>query len=318
MKVTEHIAQAKGKTQFTFEILPPLKGQSINSLFNSIDSLMEFTPPFIDVTYHREEHDYKDRGNGMLELKVTRKRPGTVGICAAIQSKYKVDTIPHILCGGFSKEDTENLLVDLDYLEIDNVVALRGDSVKTETYFKPTKYGHTYANELVQQITDLNQGIYLDEELINSHKTKFCIGISGYPEKHMEAPSIESDLHFLKKKIKSGADYIVTQMFFDNQKFFEFVAKAREEGIRAPIIPGLKPLSTLKQLNMIPHRFHIDLPEVLIKEVLKCKDNKAVRQVGIEWCTEQSKELMAAEVPFLHYYSMGKADNIKQIAAAVF
>ena len=248
--------------------------------FNSIDDLMEFKPPFIDVTYHREEHVYKDRGNGLLELKVIKKRPGTVGICAAIQSKYKVDAIPHILCGGFSKEDTENFLVDLDYLEIDNVVALRGDSVKSETYFKPTKDGHTYANELVQQIAELNQGKYLDEELLNSHATHFCIGVSGYPEKHMEAPSLESDLHFLKKKINGGADYIVTQMFFDNQKFLDFVAKARAEGITVPIIPGLKPLSTLKQLNMIPHRFHVDLPEALIKDVIKCKDNKAVRQVG--------------------------------------
>jgi len=206
----------------------------------------------------------------------------------------------------------------LDFLEIDNVVALRGDAIKTENYFTPDSEGHSYANELVQQISDLNQGTYLDEELLNSHKTDFCIGVSGYPEKHMEAPSLESDLHFLKKKIKAGADYIVTQMFFDNQKFFEFVAKAREEGITAPIIPGLKPLSTLKQLNMIPHRFHVDLPEALIKEVIKCKDNKAVRQVGVEWCTLQSKELMAAGVPFLHYYSMGKSDNIKKITEAVF
>jgi methylenetetrahydrofolate reductase (NADPH) len=318
MKVTEHIAKAKGKTQFTFEILPPLKGQHINTLFKSIDALNEFKPPFIDVTYHREEHIYKDRGNGLLELKVIKKRPGTVGICAAIQSKYKIDAVPHILCGGFSKEDTENLLVDLDYLEIDNVVALRGDSVKSETYFTPNKDGHNYANELVQQIVDLNQGNYLDKELLNSYATHFCIGVSGYPEKHMEAPSLESDLYFLKKKVKAGADYIITQMFFDNQKFFDFVTKAREEGITVPIIPGLKPLSTTKQLNMIPHRFHVDLPEALIKEVIKCKDNNAVRQVGVEWCIQQSKELMTADVPFLHYYSMGKSDNIKQIAEGVF
>jgi methylenetetrahydrofolate reductase (NADPH) len=318
MKVTEHIAKAKGKTQFTFEILPPLKGQHINALFKSIDALNEFKPPFIDVTYHREEHIYKDRGNGLLELKVIKKRPGTVGICAAIQSKYKIDAVPHILCGGFSKEDTENLLVDLDYLEIDNVVALRGDSIKSETYFTPNKDGHNYANELVQQIVDLNQGNYLDKELLNSYTTHFCIGVSGYPEKHMEAPSLESDLYFLKKKVKAGADYIITQMFFDNQKFFDFVTKAREEGITVPIIPGLKPLSTTKQLNMIPHRFHVDLPEALIKEVIKCKDNNAVRQVGVEWCIQQSKELMTADVPFLHYYSMGKSDNIKQIAEGVF
>jgi len=318
MKVTEHIANAKGATQFTFEILPPLKGQNIKDLFEAIDTLMEFEPPFIDVTYHREEHVYKKVKGGLLEKKIIRKRPGTVGICAAIQSKYGVDAIPHILCGGFSKEDTENFLIDLDFLEIDNVVALRGDAIKTENYFTPSEDGHSYANELVEQVAHLNNGIYLDSDLLNSHATNFCIGVAGYPEKHMEAPSLESDIHFLKKKIKSGADYVVTQMFFDNQKYFDYVAKARAEGITVPIIPGLKPLSTLKQLNMIPHRFHVDLPEALIKEVIKCKDNKAVRQVGVEWCIEQSKELKAANVPFLHYYSMGKADNIKQIAERIF
>ena len=318
MKVTEHIANAKGATQFTFEILPPLKGQNIKDLFEAIDTLMEFEPPFIDVTYHREEHVYKEVKGGLLEKKIIRKRPGTVGICAAIQSKYGVDAIPHILCGGFSKEDTENFLIDLDFLEIDNVVALRGDAIKTENYFTPSEDGHSYANELVEQVAHLNNGIYLDSDLLNSHATNFCIGVAGYPEKHMEAPSLESDIHFLKKKIKSGANYVVTQMFFDNQKYFDYVAKARAEGITVPIIPGLKPLSTLKQLNMIPHRFHVDLPEALIKEVIKCKDNKAVRQVGVEWCIEQSKELKAANVPFLHYYSMGKSDNIKAIAEAVF
>ena len=280
--------------------------------------MIEFVPPFIYVTYHREEHVYKDSGNVLLELKVIKKRPGTVGICAAIQGKYKVDAVPHILCGGFSKEDTENFLVDLDYLEIENLVALRGDSVKSETYFTPNKDGHNYANELVNQIVDLNQGNYLDDELLNSHATNFCIGVAGYPEKHMEAPSLESDLHFLNKKIKAGADYVITQMFYDNQKFFDFVNKARAEGIMVPIIPGLKPLSTLKQLNIIPHRFHVDLPEALIKEVIKCKNNQAVRQVGVEWCIQQSKELMTSKVPFLHYYSMGKSDNIKQIAEGVF
>jgi methylenetetrahydrofolate reductase (NADPH) len=279
---------------------------------------MEFKPPFIDVTYHREEHVYKEVGNGLLQKKVIRKRPGTVGICAAIQSKYKVDAIPHILCGGFSKEDTENFLIDLDFLEIDNVVALRGDALSNETYFNPDPEGHSYANELVEQIAALNQGKYLDESLLNSHATNFCIGVSGYPEKHMEAPSLESDIHFLKKKIKAGAEYIVTQMFFDNQKFFDFVAKVRAEGIDVPIIPGLKPLSTLKQLNMIPHRFHVDLPEALIKEIIKCKDNTEVKQVGIDWCIQQSKELKSAGLPFLHYYSMSKSDNIKAIAKSVF
>ena len=279
---------------------------------------MEFNPPFIDVTYHREEYEFKELENGLLQKKVVKKRPGTVGICAGIQNKYEVDAIPHILCGGFTKEDTENLLIDLDFLGIDNVVALRGDAVKSEIYFKPEKEGHAYASELVTQISNLNKGIYLDEDLQNSTKTDFCIGVAGYPEKHMEAPSLDSDIHFVKQKIKNGADYIITQMFFDNKKFFDFVAKCRAAGITVPIIPGLKPIATKKQLNLIPHRFSLELPDDLIMEVVKAKDNEAVKQIGIEWCVQQSKELVAAGIPVLHYYSMGKAENVKAIAREIF
>ena len=318
MKVTEHIKNANGKTIFSFEILPPLKGQHVQSIFDNIDPLMEFKPPFIDVTYLREEYVFKEQENGLLQKQVVRKRPGTVGICSAIQNRYQVDAVPHMLCGGFTKEDTENFLIDLDFLDIDNVMALRGDAVKSETYFKPEKEGHAYASQLVAQVQDLNLGKYLDEELQNTAKTDFCIGVAAYPEKHMEAPSLESDIHFLKKKIKKGATYIVTQMFFDNQKYFDFVDKCRKEGITIPIIPGLKPLATKKQLNLIPHRFHVDLPEDLVLEVVKCKDNKQVRNLGIEWCIDQSKALQKAGIPVLHYYSMGKSDNIKAIASQVF
>jgi len=318
MKVTEHIAEANGKTKFTFEILPPLKGQNMQSIFDNIDPLMEFNPPFIDVTYHREEYVYKDAGNGLLQKQVVRKRPGTVGICAAIQNKYDVDAIPHILCGGFTKEDTENFLIDLGFLGIDNVMALRGDAVKSEIYFTPEKEGHHYASELVTQISKLNKGIYLDDEIENSAPTNFCIGVAAYPEKHMEAPSMDSDIHFLKKKIANGAEYIVTQMFYDNKAYFQFVEKCRKEGITVPIIPGLKPIATKKQLNLIPHRFNVDIPDDLIMEVVKCKDNEAVRQVGIEWCITQSKELLTKGVPVLHFYSMGKSDNIKSVASAIF
>ncbi|MBT8270710.1 MAG: methylenetetrahydrofolate reductase [NAD(P)H] [Flavobacteriaceae bacterium] len=318
MKVTEHIEKANGKTLFSFEILPPLKGQHIQSIFDNIDPLMEFNPPFIDVTYHREEYVYKEMENGLLQKQLVRKRPGTVGICAAIQNKYEVDAIPHILCGGFTKEDTENFLIDLDFLGINNVMALRGDPVKSEIYFKAEKEGHHYASELVTQIQQLNEGYYLDEALLNTNKTDFCVGVAGYPEKHLEAPSLDSDIHFLKKKIKKGAAYIVTQMFFDNEKYFEFVEKCRASGITAPIIPGLKPIATMKQLNLIPHRFNVDLPEELIKEVIKCTDNNQVSKVGIEWCIAQSKQLKAAGIPVLHYYSMGRSDNIKAIATEVF
>jgi len=313
MKVTEHIQKAKGKTQFSFEILPPLKGQNIQAIFDSIEPLMEFDPPFIDVTYHREEYEYKEAGNGLWEKRVVRKRPGTVGICSAIQSKFKVDAIPHILCGGFSKEDTENFLIDLDFLGIDNVVALRGDAVKNETYFKADPNGNKYASDLVTQITDLNRGKYLDPELENTSKTDFCIGVAGYPEKHMEAPNLDTDLNYLKQKIDNGASYIITQMFFDNAKFFEFVDKCRALDITVPIIPGLKPLVTLNQLSMIPQRFKVDLPDALVKEVVKAKNNQKIKEIGMAWCVQQTKELLNAGIPIVHYYSMGKADTIKKI-----
>lgn len=318
MKITKHIEAAKGKTLFSFEILPPLKGQNIQSIFDGIDPLMEFKPPFIDVTYHREEYVYIEKDNGLLQKKIVRKRPGTVGICAAIQSKYKVDAVPHILCGGFSKEDTENFLIDLDFLGIKNVMALRGDAVKSETYFRPEPNGNIFASDLVRQIMNMNRGVFQEEIMDNAHHTDFCVGVAGYPEKHMEAPSLDQDVKRLKEKVAAGAEYVVTQMFFDNKKYFEFVEKCRQSGVKVPIIPGLKPLATKNQLTVIPHRFHIDLPEELITEVEKCRDNKEVRQVGVDWCIQQSRELIKAGVPVLHYYSMGKSDNIRKIASAVF
>ncbi|WP_417430998.1 methylenetetrahydrofolate reductase [NAD(P)H] [Halpernia sp.] len=318
MKITDHINQSKDKTIFSFEILPPLKGQNIQSIFDAIEPLMKFDPKFIDVTYHREEYEYIERGDGLLEKRVVRKRPGTVGICAAIQNKYHVDAVPHILCGGFSKEDTENFLIEVDFLGIQNVVALRGDAVKTETYFKPEKNGHVFAKDLVEQIAQMNQGKYLDETLENSSATNFAIGVAGYPEKHMEAASFQQDLHHLKKKVDAGADYIITQMFFDNQKYYEFVENCRAAGITVPIIPGIKPLVSKNQLSMIPHRFKVDLPNDLVIGVAKSKDNKAAKEIGIEWCIEQSKDLMKNNVPVLHYYSMGKSETLERILKEVF
>ena len=315
MKVTEHIEKAKGETQFTFEILPPVKGHNVQSIFDNIDPLMEFKPPFIDVTYHREEHVYNDLGNGLLQKKVVRKRPGTVGICAALQNKYKVDAIPHILCGGFNKEVTENLLIDLDFLGINNVVALRGDAIKSETYFTPSQDGHNFASQLVNQISDLNNGKYL-EDLEISSKTDFCIGVAGYPEKHFEAPNMRSDIHFLKKKVEAGAEYIVTQMFFDNQQYFDFVNLCRKNDINIPIIPVLKPVSTNKQLTLLPQRFHLNMPNALVDKVLKCKDNEQVRQVGVEWAIQQTKELIEFGSPCIHFYTMGRSDNVQKIVGA--
>jgi len=314
MKVTEHINNANS-TLFSFEILPPLKGKSINSIYESLDPLMEFNPPFIDVTYHREEYVYKKRPDGLLERRSVRKRPGTVGICAAIMNKYQVDTVPHIICGGFNKEETENALIDLDFLGVENVLVLRGDPIKSEIYFSAEKDGHRYASELLSQVQSMNKGIYLDEELKNSSPTSFCIGVAGYPEKHFESANMDSDIHFLKKKVKAGADYIVTQMFFDNQMFFDFVKLCRKNNINIPIIPGLKPISTHKQLTLLPQRFHLNLPNTLVNEVLKCKNSNDVRKVGVEWSKQQVKELIDFGVPCIHFYTMGRSDNVQKIVA---
>ena len=317
MKITEHIAQAEGKTLFSFEIIPPKKGKNIQELYNNIDPLMEFNPPFIDVTTSREEYVYIER-DGLFDRKITRMRPGTLGICAAVQHKYNIDAVPHVLCGGFTKEETEYLLVDCHYLGINNVMALRGDAMKHQSYFEATKGGHQYAKGLVEQMVNLNQGKYLHDVMEIDDYCDFCIGVAGYPEKHIESPSLQSDLKRLKEKVDAGADYVVTQMFFDNQKYFAFVKAAREIGITVPIIPGIKPLAISKHLQLLPQVFKIDLPEDLIKAVESCKNNKEVRQVGIEWCIQQSKELIDFGVPVLHYYSMGKSSNVKAIAKSVF
>lgn len=318
MKVVDHIKNANGKTLFSIEILPPLKGENIRTLFDNLDPLMEFKPPFIDVTYHREEYVYKKQENGLLEKRSTRKRPGTVGICAAIQNHYKVDTVPHIICGGFSKEETENALIDLQFLGIDNVLALQGDAIKSEARFVPEPDGHRYASELLEQIVSMNKGKFIDEELQHPNPTNFCVGVAAYPEKHFSSPNLKADIKYLKLKVDLGAEYIVTQMFFDNEKYFEFVKLCRENGITVPVIPGIKPITAKAQTTVLPTIFHIDLPEELADEIDKCKDNTAVKQVGIEWTVKQSKELMKFGVPTLHFYSMGKSDPIFRIAKALF
>ncbi len=317
MKITDHIINANGKTLFSFEIIPPKKGKNIQELYDNIDPLMEFKPPFIDVTTSREEYVYIEK-EGLLDRKITRMRPGTVGICAAIKHKYDVDTVPHVLCGGFTKEETEYLLVDCHYLGIENVMALRGDAMSHQKYFEAAKGGHQYAKDLVNQIQNLNCGKYLHDVIEADDKSDFCIGVAGYPEKHIEAPSLQTDLKRLKEKVEAGADYVVTQMFFDNKKYFDFVEAARKEGINVPIIPGIKPIAVKRHLQLLPQVFKIDLPEDLIKGIENCKTNKEVRQVGVEWAIQQSKELLQANVPVLHYYSMGKSDNVKAIAKHIF
>jgi methylenetetrahydrofolate reductase (NADPH) len=318
MKVIDHLKKSEGNTLFSFEILPPLKGTSIEGLFHSIESLMEFKPKFIDVTSHREEFVFKKHDNGLLEKIHTRKRPGTVGICAAIQNKFKIDTVPHVICGGFTREETEYALIDLHYLGIDNVLILRGDALKTDNQFIPEKGGHKYAIDLLHQVSDLNKGSYLHDEVENTNPSNFCIGVAGYPEKHFEAPSLNSDIKYLKSKVDAGAEYVVTQMFFDNKHYFNFVNKCKEAGIHVPIIPGLKPIASKKQLTTIPRNFYLNLPDDLIRSIETAKTQAAVKEIGIEWCVEQSKELMRNKVPVLHYYTMGKGESTETIAKELF
>lgn len=317
MKVTDHISQSN-KTLVSFEILPPLKGKGIQSLYSHLDPLMEFNPSFINVTYHRSEHTFKKRADGSFEKVVVRKRPGTESICASIMNKYNVDTVPHLICGGFGINETEDALINLNYLGIDNVLVLRGDAAKNESAFEPEPGGHQFAIDLLKQVKNLNDGIYLEEDLKNTMKTKFCIGVAGYPEKHFEAPNMESDLKHLKAKVDAGADYIITQMFFDNAKYFSFVNACREIGINVPIIPGLKPVYTKKQLTILPKTFHIDLPTPLSEAVQACKTDLDVEKIGEEWMIEQSKELKKAGVPVLHYYTLGRPVLVANVVKEVF
>ncbi|MEM0994331.1 MAG: methylenetetrahydrofolate reductase [NAD(P)H] [Bacteroidota bacterium] len=318
MKVTEYFEKANGQTLISFEVLPPLKGGSMKSIFDTLDPLMEFKPPFIDVTYHREDFVYRKNATGHYEKTSIRKRPGTIGICASIMHRYGVDAVPHLICGGFTKEDTENALIDLNFLNINNVLALRGDARKFEGKFIPESAGHNFAIDLVKQVADMNSGVYLDGEIDNGTKTDFCIGIAGYPEKHFEAPNMGFDLEWTKKKVEAGADYIVTQMFFDNQKYFDYVDECRAAGIDIPIVPGMKPMTKKYQLTSLPRLFHLDLPQDLANEICKAKNAAARRQIGIEWSIMQSKELKERGVPCLHYYTMGDTETIRAIVEAVY
>ena len=315
-KITKYFEEAAGKTLFSIEIIPPMKGQHLGELMSHIEPLMEFKPPFIEVTYHREE--YVDKVVGGVSKRIPiRKRPGTLGICASIIQRFQIEAVPHVICGGFTKEETEDFLIDLHYLGIENALLLRGDQEKGEAHFVPKPGGHAYANELVEQVAAMNKGILLHEET-ESLPTNFCIGVAGYPEKHIDAVSFEDDLRYLKQKVDAGADYIVTQMFFDNAKYFDFVKKCREMGINVPIIPGLKPLATERQLDILPEIFHLEIPADFVAEARKCSNNAAVKQLGIEWAVQQGKELIQAVVPALHFYTMSKSDSVRAIAEKLF
>ena len=317
MHVTAHLAKAKD-TLVSFEILPPLKGKTITSIYDHLDPLMEFKPSWINVTYHRSETMFKKKTDGTFEKVDVRKRPGTVGICAAIMNHYNIDAVPHIICGGFTKRETEDALIDLQFLGIDNALILRGDAAKNESSFEPEPGGNKYAIDLLKQVGQLNQGIYLDEDILNGGKTDFCMGVAGYPEKHFESPNFEIDLIKTKEKVDAGAEYIMTQMFFNNQKFLDYVQACRDMGITVPIIPGLKPITNKKQLTILPRIFHVDIPTELSNAINKCKTDAECEQVGTEWLIQQSKELKAAGVPVLHYYTLGKPKVIRDVVSAIF
>ncbi len=317
MSVIEKIRSAK-KTLFTFELLPPLKGHSIEKVYATIDRLMEFSPAYINFTSHRNETVYRERPDGLLEKRVVRKRPGTFALAAAVKYKYNIPVVPHVLCGGFTKEETENVLIEMNFLGINDVLALRGDPQRGSRSFIPEKEGHSHTWELVQQIVDMNNGKYLEESLQDTAPASFCIGVAGYPEKHFEAPNRQVDLENLKLKVDAGASYIVTQMFFDNRKFFRFRDECRSIGIDVPIIAGIKPISAVNDINLLPQTFHIDMPNDLVAALRKCLTDNEAREVGIEWAVQQSKELVAEGVPGIHYYTLGRSDNVARIVKAAF
>jgi methylenetetrahydrofolate reductase (NADPH) len=317
MKVIEQLKASK-KTQFSFELLPPLKGRSIDDIYKAIDPLIEFNPININITYHQHETVFNTLPDGTFEQKIVRKRPGNVALSAAIKFRYNITVVPHVICGGHTKDDIEDLLIDFHFLGLNNLLLLRGDAPKGQKIFMPDKNGHANTKELVLQIMDMNKGKYIDSGLKNPQPTDFSVGVAGYPEKHLEAPNIETDLKYLKEKVDAGADYIVTQLFFDNSKFAAFVEKCRAIGINVPIIPGIKPLATLSDIKLVPQIFSCDIPQDFYKELEKCKTNFDVKEAGINWAIHQSKELVKMGVPVIHFYTYGISDNVKRIAKAVF
>jgi methylenetetrahydrofolate reductase (NADPH) len=317
MKVIDYLAQAKGPI-ISLEILPPTKGKSIDSIYQHLDPLMEFKPAFVNVTYHRAEQVYKKRSDGNFERVEIRKRPGTVGICAALMNKYKIEAIPHLICGGFSKEETENALIDLHFLGVKNVLALRGDAAANEKFFTPHPNGHRYAEDLVKQIIGINKGHYLEEDIMDGVNTDFCIGVAGYPEKHFEAPNLDTDIYYLKRKIDLGADYVTTQMFFKNEHYYNFLNRCREHGLSVPILPGLKPLTNKRQLSMIPSIFNVEVPVALYDDMISAKTDADSDKIGEEWLYEQCKDLLKNNVPVLHFYTLGKPHVIYNVLKRLF
>ena len=305
-------------TAFSFEVLPPIKGTGIEKLYETVESLLDFGPKYINITTHRSEYVYKELGNGLFERSRLRRRPGTVAVAAALHNKYHITTVPHILCSGFSREDIEYELLDLQFLNITDLLVLRGDKAKHESVFTPDPNGPSHAIELEEQINNFNKGVFIDGSPIKITNTPFSYGVACYPEKHEESPNMEQDIYWLKKKVEAGAEYAVTQLFYDNNKYFDFVERVRKEGIDIPIIPGIKPFRKLSQLTVIPKTFKVDIPQELALEALKCKTDDEANALGIEWCINQCKELIKFGVPSIHFYTVGAVDSIKQVAKAIY
>jgi methylenetetrahydrofolate reductase (NADPH) len=317
MKVIDKL-RSTDKTLFSFELLPPRKGRTLETIYDAIDPLIEFDPLNINITYHQQESVYRQLPDGSITRKIVSKRPGTVAIAAAIMKKYNKTVVPHVICGGFTREETEDLLIDLHFLGLNNILVLRGDPPPGVRDFVPVDGGHSHTNELVEQIMNMNRGVYLDPDIRNPHPTDFSIGVAGYPEKHFESPNQDEDIYWLKKKVEAGAEYIVTQMFFNNQAFFDFRNRCREAGIDVPIVPGIKPITTLKDIELLPRVFHIDIPRELVVASRKCTTNEEAKALGVEWTIQQSNELKEGNVPAIHYYTIGIPDNIRKIAEKVF
>ncbi|MCM1022093.1 MAG: methylenetetrahydrofolate reductase [NAD(P)H] [Muribaculum sp.] len=317
MKVTDLFPQ--GRTGFSFEVLPPLKGKGIAQLFRNIDTLRQFDPLYINITTHRSEIVFRNTADGLYKRVSERSRPGTVAVAAAIQQKYGIPAVPHLICSGFSKIETEYALIDLNFLGITNLLLLRGDKAKHESRFVPNENGHDHATGLQAQVNEFNRGYFIDgTEMDIVTDEKFSYGVAGYPEKHEESPNIDLDIAFLKQKIDGGADYVVTQMFFDNQKYYDFVDRCRRAGIAAPIIPGLKPITTRSQLNILPKTFHVDMPMELANELIKCSDDNQAKAIGVEWCRMQAADLIAHGVPSIHFYSLNAVRSVEQVARQVY
>ncbi len=317
MHIAEKLRNAKSPL-FTFELLPPLKGKGIDAIYSAVDNLLDFNPSYINITSHAADTVYKTKDDGTIERRIVRKRPSSVATAAAIHFKYNIDVVPHIICSGLNREETENLLIDLDFLGIENLFVLRGDPQKGSRVFMPKEDGHNHTTSLMGQISDMNNGKYIDSSLKNPKPTNFSMGVACYPEKHLEAQNMETDIFYLKEKVRLGAEYAVTQMFFDNQKYFDFVKLCRANGINIPIVPGIKPISTLNDINILPQTFNIDLPQDLVKTIKACKTNEEARQAGVEWTIAQAKELKAFGVPSLHFYTLGESDNIRKICKEVY